>query len=170
MNPFLIFPRPLTIPLRPSCIHARLDDIAELASRGSWDFLFGLGANGFESLAMAKLAGIPTNRHDRSHARILPRIGPPDWRSTTFVCEHRAFLRSDRNDWVEIRLKGWALVSIATSTRRRRLSTWWTSAFSSELADDLDDVHDLSDWEAADETIQSKLSRLASSTIKSLAL
>ncbi|MGY8681260.1 hypothetical protein Q2941_26220 [Bradyrhizobium sp. UFLA05-153] len=173
MNPFLIFPRPPALPVRPSRIYARLDDIAELAGGGSWEFLLGgLDADWFDqSPGIAKLRG----NQRIGMIEVMPvfylefdaQLGDP-----LNLFARTGLFQSAWNDWVEIRLQEGLGARLYRNlyAEAEPVNIVDVRAVSAETADDLDEVHDLSDWEATDETIQSKLSRLTGSTIESLAV
>jgi hypothetical protein len=172
MNPFLMFPLPQTLPMRPSRIYAKFDDIVELANKGSWEILLGgLDADWFD-----QRPGIANLRGDQRIGMIefMPVFylefdaqvsGPLDFFAW-------AIFESAPNEWMEIRLHEGVGARFYRNlyAEAEPISIVDVRAVSKAVADNLDGVHDLSHWEVTDEAIQSRLSQLSGSVIESLAV
>src|ERR1700675_2437617 len=105
MNPFLIFPLPMTLPKRPNRIYARLDDLVELIKSGTWEFLLGgLDADWFDRTPrLAELDGqarlgmidIMPVFYLEFDAPVQNPLRPLGWGTLDFGWE----------DWVEVKLQ-----------------------------------------------------------------
>jgi hypothetical protein len=173
MNPFLIFPPPQILPKRPARIYARLDDLVATTECGAvWEFLLGgLDADWFDqSPAIAKLRQGPRLEmldvmpvfYLEFDAPMRNPLRPLDWNLLSFGW----------NDWVEVVLQdgGSARLYRNLYGDAEPVAIVDINAVPSHTADDLEEVHDLSEWEATHETITAKLSKLGASSIEALAV
>lgn len=172
MNPFLIFPRPQLLPPRPARLYARLDDLVELVKASGWEFLFG---------------GVDADWFDRQPAlaalRGRPRLSMIDVMPTYYLEFDSGFgdplqvlpwstAKSLWDDWVEIVLRDGTGARLYRNlyAEAEPIAIVDIKPVSDQLSDELDAVHDLSDWEGTDEAVQSTLSKLAAHSIESLAV